>query len=161
MQISPIVAQPVNLHAELTRVFHRELTHQRFMFRGSGWGQGMCDLLLFPGCCGRAGLEAEAVVPGLQDVASVGEAVEERGGHLGVTEDGGTFAEAEVRGDDDAGALVELAQEVEEQRAAGCAERQVAQLIQDHEIKPCQAFGDLAGLTLCFLLLQGIHQFDG
>ena len=29
------------------------------------------------------------------------------------------------------------------------------------EIKPCQAFGDLAGLTLCLLLLQGIDQFDG
>jgi len=30
----------VNFHAELTRVFHRELTHLRVMFRGSGLGQG-------------------------------------------------------------------------------------------------------------------------
>jgi len=79
----------VNLHARLTRDLHRELTHQLVMFRGSGWGQGMCSLLLFPDCCGRAGLEAEAVVSGLQDVASMGEAVEKRCGHPGVAEDGG------------------------------------------------------------------------
>ena len=42
----------VDLHAKLTRDLHRELTHQRVMFRRSGCGQGMSDLLLFPGCCG-------------------------------------------------------------------------------------------------------------
>ena len=45
-------AYDVNFRAKLTRDLHRELTHQRVMFWGSGWGQGMCDLLLFPGCCG-------------------------------------------------------------------------------------------------------------
>ena len=42
----------VDFHGELTRVFHRELTRLSVMLRGSGWGQGMCDLLLFPGRCG-------------------------------------------------------------------------------------------------------------
>jgi hypothetical protein len=51
-------------------------------------------------------------------VAAVGQAIEECGGHLGVPKDGGPFAEAQVRGDDDAGAFVELAQQMEEQRAA-------------------------------------------
>ena len=88
------------------------------MFRGSGLGQGLGCLLPFSGSHGGAGLEAEAVIAGFQDVASVGQAVEERGGHLCITEDCGPFAEAEVGGDDDAGALVELAQQVEEQRAA-------------------------------------------
>lgn len=37
---------------------------------------------------------------------------------MAVVEDGGPFAEAEVGGDDDAGALIELAQQVEEQRSA-------------------------------------------
>ena len=46
------------------------------------------------------------------------EAVEKRGCHLGVTEDGGPFAEAEICGDDDAGALVELAEKMEQQSAA-------------------------------------------
>ena len=38
----------------------------------------------------------------------MGEAVEQGGGHLGIAEDRGPFAEAEVCGDDDAGALVEM-----------------------------------------------------
>jgi len=40
----------------------------------------------------------------------VGQAIEQSCGHLGIAEDGGPFAEAEIGGDDDAGALVELAQ---------------------------------------------------
>jgi len=46
------------------------------------------------------------------------QAIEQRGGHLGVAEDAGPFAEAQVGGDDDAGSLVELTQQVEEQCAA-------------------------------------------
>ena len=52
----------------------------------------------------------------------MGEAVEQGRGHLGVAEDGGPFTEAQVGGDDDAGALVEFAQQVEEQGTARCAE---------------------------------------
>ena len=53
------------------------------------------------------------------------EAVEKGRRHFGVTEDGRPFAEAQVGGDDDAGALIEFTQEMEEQCAAGGAERQV------------------------------------
>lgn len=63
----------------------------------------------------RAVLEAEAVVSGLKDVAMMRKAIEQRGGHLIVAEHAGPFAEAEVGGDDDAGALVEFAQQMEEQ----------------------------------------------
>ena len=45
----------------------------------------------------------------------MGEAIEQGGGHFCVPEDRRPFGEAQVRGDDDAGALVKLAQEVEEQ----------------------------------------------
>ena len=62
--------------------------------------------------------EPEAVVSCFEDVAVMREAVEKRGRHLGVTEDGRPFAEAEIGGDDDAGALVELAEEMEQQSAA-------------------------------------------
>lgn len=44
----------------------------------------------------------------------VREPVEQRGGHFGITEDGGPFREAQVGGDDDAGALIEFAQEMEQ-----------------------------------------------
>ena len=44
-------------------------------------------------------------VAGLDDVAVVGQAIEQRGGHLGVAEDARPFAEGEVGGDDDGGAF--------------------------------------------------------
>ena len=91
----------------------------------------------------------------------MGETVEQCSGHLGIAKDRGPFAEAEVGGDDDAGALIELAQQMEEQRPARGAERQVSQLIEDHEIEAGQGFGKLSGLSLGLLLFKGIDQFDG
>ena len=73
----------------------------------------------------------------------MGEPVEQGGGHLGVAEDGRPFAEGEVGGDDDRGALVEPAQEVEEELAAGLGERQVSELIEDDEVAPGER--DLTG----------------
>ena len=64
-------------------------------------------------------LEAPAVVAGLDDVAVVGQAIEERGGDLRIAEHAWPFAKGEVGGDNDPGALVELADEVEEELAAG------------------------------------------
>jgi hypothetical protein len=58
-------------------------------------------------------LEAPTVVAGLDDVAVVGETIEQRGRHLGIAEDARPLPEGEVRGDDDRGALVEPADEVE------------------------------------------------
>ena len=87
------------------------------MFRVSGFGQWMIVLLHFLRRGGCACFEAEAVVSGLQDVAAMGQAVEKRGCHLGVAEDGGPFAKARVRGDGDAGAFVKFAEQMEEQRA--------------------------------------------
>ena len=51
-------------------------------------------------------LEAPALVAGLDDIAVVGEAIEERGGHFGVAKHTRPFAEGEVGGDDDRGSLV-------------------------------------------------------
>ena len=47
------------------------------------------------------------------------EPVEQRGGHLGIAEDGGPFATGKARGHDDRSALVELADEIEQQLPAG------------------------------------------
>ena len=66
----------------------------------------------------RAGLEAPGFVAGLDDLAVVGEPVEQCGCHLGVAEDGWPFAEGEIGGDDDRGALIEAADQVEEELAA-------------------------------------------
>jgi len=59
----------------------------------------------------------------------VGEAIEQGGGHLGVTEYCGPFAEAEVGQVGNTSALVEFAQQVEEQSPARGAERQIAKFI--------------------------------
>ena len=59
--------------------------------------------------------EAEAVVAGLQDVAVVGEPVEQRRGHLGIPEDCRPLTETEIGGDDDTGLLVQLAEQVKQQ----------------------------------------------
>ncbi len=91
----------------------------------------------------------------------MGKVVEQGGGHLGVTEHRGPFAEAEVGCDDDAGALVKLAQQLEQQRSARGAERQVSQFIQDHEVKLGQAFGNLPGLALGLFLLKDVDQLAG
>lgn len=84
------------------------------MFYVSFWRQCWCFLPFLFRCFGAC-LEAIAVVASFQNVAAMGEAIEQGGGHLGVTKDARPFAEAQVGGDDDAGAFVELAQEVEEQ----------------------------------------------
>ena len=58
-------------------------------------------------------LEAPTVVAGFDDVAMVGQAIEQRSGHLCVAEHARPFTEGQVGGDDDGGALVEPANEVE------------------------------------------------
>jgi hypothetical protein len=63
-------------------------------------------------------LEAPTVVAGLDDIAVVGEAIEQRGRHLGVAEDARPLSKGEVRGDDDGSALVKPADEVEQELPA-------------------------------------------
>jgi len=55
-----------------------------------------------------------------------GQTIKQRGGHLGVAEDLGPFTEGEVGGDHHAGVLVELGEQVEEQRPTGLTEGQIA-----------------------------------
>ena len=131
------------------------------MVSGSGVRQVSRFLLCGFGGFRRAVLEAEAVVSGFENVATVSETIEQRGRHLGVAEHGGPLAEAEISRDDDAGALVELAQQMEEQRPAGGAERQVAKLVEDDEIGVSEPRRDLSRLSLKLFLLEGVDEFDG
>src|SRR5260221_9330530 len=76
-----------------------------------------------------AAFEAPAVVTGLDDVTVVGQAVEQRGRHLGIAKHTGPLSECEIGGDDDRRALVEPADEVEQELAAGLSERKVAKFV--------------------------------
>src|SRR5277367_4689425 len=131
------------------------------MVSGSGVRQVPRFLLCGFGGIRRAVFEAAAVVSCFEDVAAVGKTIEQRGRHLRVAEHGGPLAEAQVRRDDDAGALVELAQQMEEQGAAGGAERQVAQLVEDDEIGVGEPGCDLARFALKLLLFESVDEFDG
>lgn len=56
----------------------------------------------------------------------MGQAIEQCRRHLGIAERASPFGEAGVRGDDDAGLLVKLGEQVEQERATGRAERLVS-----------------------------------
>ena len=131
------------------------------MVSGSGVRQVARFLLCgFGGFC-RAVLETEAVVSGFKNVTAMGEPVEQGRGHLRVAEHGRPFAEAEIGGDDDAGLLVELAQQMEEQCAARGAERQVAEFVEDDEVGVREPRCDLPGFALNLLLFEGVNEVDG
>ena len=70
-------------------------------------------------------LEAPAFVAGFHNVTVVSEAIQERRRHLGIAEHAGPFSEGQVGRDDDRSALVEAADEVEQQLAAGPSEGQI------------------------------------
>ena len=86
----------------------------------------------------------------------VRDAIQERSCHLGITEDSDPFPELQVGGDDDAGFLVELADQVEQQRAAGFRERDVAQLVDDDAIQSRQLPDDLPGIAVGLLWLPSV-----
>ena len=62
--------------------------------------------------------EAIGLVACLDDVSVMREAVEQRRRHLRIAEDARPLGEDQVRSDDHAGVLVQLRQQVKEQRAA-------------------------------------------
>jgi len=49
-----------------------------------------------------------------------------------------------LRGDKDRGAIVEAADEVEQQLAAGLGERQIAEFVENDEVRPSQVIGEPA-----------------
>src|ERR1700733_6246578 len=129
----------------------------------SGSGVRQVSRFLLCGFSGfrRAVFEAEAVVPGFEDMTAVGETIEQRGRHLRVAEHGCPLAEAEIGRDDDAGALIELAQQMEEQGPARGAERQVSELVENDEIGVGEPGGDLSWFALKLLLFKSVDEFDG
>ena len=107
-----------------------------------------------------ATLEAPAVVTGLDDLAMVGQPIEQRSGHLGVAEHAGPFAESEVRGDDDRGPLIEPTNEVEQELAAGLGEGQIAEFVEDDEVHTRQMIGETTLPSVTGLGLEPVDEID-
>ena len=91
----------------------------------------------------------------------MGKTVEQGGRHLGIAEDGHPFSERQVGGDEQAGLLVKLADQVEQQCAARGRKRQVAQLIQNHGIDQRELFGQIPGFAQLLFFLQQVDQVHG
>ena len=72
----------------------------------------------------------------------MGEAVEQRGRHLGIAEHARPFAEGEIGRDDDRGPLVEAADQMEQQLPAGLGEGQIAEFVEDDEVEAGEIIGE-------------------
>ena len=104
--------------------------------------------------------EAPAVVSGFDDVTVMGQAIEQCGRHLGVCEDARPFTEGEVGGDNDRGALVEPADEVEQELAAGLGEGQIAEFIEDDEVHAGEMIGEPTLPSVASLGLEPVDEID-
>ena len=91
----------------------------------------------------------------------MGEAVEERGGHLRIAEHARPFAEGEVGRDDDRGALIETADQVEQQLPARLREGEIAEFVEDHEVEACEIIGKPCLAACTTLGLELIDEIDG
>jgi hypothetical protein len=91
----------------------------------------------------------------------VGQPVEQRRGHLGIAEDARPFTEGEVGGDDHRAALVEPADEVEEQLTACLGEGQITKLIEDHEVETAATVGEAALVSVVGFAVELIDQAAG
>ena len=88
------------------------------------------------------------------------QAIEQGGRHLGIAKHAGPLAEGEVRGDDDGRALVQLADEVEQELSTGLGEGQIAEFVEDDDIHPRQMFGKPALVPVAGLGLKPVDEVD-
>ena len=105
-------------------------------------------------------LEAPGLVAGFHNVTEAGEAIKQRSGHFGVTEDRWPCAEGEVGGDDDGGAFVKFADAVDQELATSLGAGEIAQLAQDDEVETVQVIGQAALFAAAGLDLETIDQID-
>ena len=92
-------------------------------------------------------LEAPAGVAGFDDVAVVRQAVEHGSRHLGVAKNLRPICKRQIGGDEQRRVLVKLADQMEQQLAAGLAERQIAKFVDDNDIIAQQRLGEPTAAT--------------
>ena len=95
---------------------------------------------------------APAVVAGFDDLAVMGETVEECGSPFGVTKDRGSFTESKLGSDNDRSAFIEAADEIEQQLPACLGKGQIAQFVEHDEVN--------AGKGICKAALPAATGFS-
>ena len=88
------------------------------------------------------------------------QSVEERGRHLRIAEHRRPFAESEVRGHNDRGALVEPADQVEQELTSGPREGQIAEFIEDDEVEAREVIGYSTLLAAACFRFQAIDKIN-
>ena len=106
-------------------------------------------------------LKAPAVVAGLDDVAMMGETIEQSRRHLRITEHARPFAKSEICGDDHRGPFVKAADHVEQKLPASLRERQIAEFIKDDEVEPGEIIGEPSLPAGPSFGLEPVDQIDG
>lgn len=91
----------------------------------------------------------------------VRQSIQECGGRLGIAKHVTPFREGQIGCNDDAGPLIELGEQMKQQCATGLRERQISQLVQDHQIYLHQAERQLALFARGLLSFQRIDPFHG
>jgi hypothetical protein len=105
-------------------------------------------------------LEPPAGVACLDDVAVMGQAVEHSSRHFGIAKNLWPVCKGEIGGDEQRRVFIEFADQVEQQLAAGLAERQIAEFVDDDDVVAQQRLGKPAAATGGLLLLELIDQID-
>ena len=91
----------------------------------------------------------------------VRQAVQQGRRHFGIPEYARPFAESEIGGDEDRGSLVEPADEVEEQLAAGLSEGEIAEFVEDDEVHAGQIVGDASLATGARFGFETVDEING
>lgn len=99
------------------------------MWRGFRPFERLVGVLFHEGVSDAVGLATE-----LQEPAVVDDAVDDRGGHLVVSEHGAPAGELEVRGQDEAAFLVGIGDDLEQQSCAFRVDREVSELVDRDEL---------------------------
>jgi len=94
----------------------------------------------------------------------VGDAIEQGCGHFGIPKNRHPLGKGQIRGDDQRGLLVKLADQVEQQRASGARERQIAlerrlrSSVEDHGVGLYQLPGHIRASqrSRCVIAFPGI-----
>ena len=90
----------------------------------------------------------------------MGQTVEQRRRHLRVAEHAWPFPEGEVGRDHDRGSLVEAADQMEQELAAGLGKRQIAQFVQNDEVEAGQIIGKAPLASATRFALQAVDEID-
>src|SRR5260370_10849411 len=105
--------------------------------------------------------KAIALAIHLENVAPMGEPVQQRSGHPLSLEDLAPVAKRQVTGDQHAGALVAIAKDPEQELDAATTERHVSQLVADQQVRPLQLPEEFIQRVLLLSLFELADQLRG